>query len=204
MPRRRSRAVRPGTLWSGVIGNWIAPRPDSTARPQSYGRLPSLLNPVKMPSWTRKTRAIFRQAMRETGRKGGKVGGKRSLETMTPGNQASRGTMTNVRLVALNGCSWPPSREKTRLEEHFRASGMTNEQIMRSVDRFRRSTGKLLRSWGLSGEEVQHILDEIEKQSHAGSSGRYGFRRIAGKRNCGTFGKAIAPRFVSTNFPAWF
>jgi hypothetical protein len=31
-----------------------------------------------------KTRAIFRQIMREIGAKGGKIGGKRSLETMTP------------------------------------------------------------------------------------------------------------------------
>jgi hypothetical protein len=32
----------------------------------------------------RKTREIFRQAMREIRRKGGKIGGKRSPETMTP------------------------------------------------------------------------------------------------------------------------
>jgi hypothetical protein len=37
-----------------------------------------------------KTRAIFRQAMREIGRKGGKIGGKRSLETMTPAERSAR------------------------------------------------------------------------------------------------------------------
>lgn len=37
-----------------------------------------------------KTRAIFRQAMREIGRKGGKIGGKRSLETMTPEERSAR------------------------------------------------------------------------------------------------------------------
>jgi hypothetical protein len=37
-----------------------------------------------------KTRAIFRQAMREIGRKGGKIGGKRSLENMTPEERTAR------------------------------------------------------------------------------------------------------------------
>jgi hypothetical protein len=37
-----------------------------------------------------KTRAIFCQAMREIGRKGGKIGGKRSLETMTPEERTAR------------------------------------------------------------------------------------------------------------------
>jgi hypothetical protein len=37
-----------------------------------------------------KTRAIFRKAMREIGRKGGLVGGKRSLETMTPEERSAR------------------------------------------------------------------------------------------------------------------
>ena len=38
----------------------------------------------------RKTRAIFRQIMREIGRKGGKICGKRSLETMTPEERTAR------------------------------------------------------------------------------------------------------------------
>jgi hypothetical protein len=37
-----------------------------------------------------KTRAIFRRAMPEIGRKGGKIGGKRSLETMTPEEWTAR------------------------------------------------------------------------------------------------------------------
>ena len=37
-----------------------------------------------------KTRAIFRQIMREIGAKGGKIGGKRSLETMTPEERSAR------------------------------------------------------------------------------------------------------------------
>jgi hypothetical protein len=37
-----------------------------------------------------KTRAIFRQAMREIGRRGGEIGGKRSLETMTPEERTAR------------------------------------------------------------------------------------------------------------------
>jgi hypothetical protein len=37
-----------------------------------------------------KTRAIFGQIMREIGSKGGKIGGKRSLETMTPEERSAR------------------------------------------------------------------------------------------------------------------
>jgi hypothetical protein len=37
-----------------------------------------------------KTHAIFRQIMREIGSKGGKIGGKRSLETMTPEERIAR------------------------------------------------------------------------------------------------------------------
>ena len=38
----------------------------------------------------RKTKAIFRQIMHEIGAKGGKIGGKRSLETMTPEERSAR------------------------------------------------------------------------------------------------------------------
>lgn len=37
-----------------------------------------------------KTRALFREIMREIGSKGGKIGGKRSLETMTPEERSAR------------------------------------------------------------------------------------------------------------------
>jgi hypothetical protein len=37
-----------------------------------------------------KTRALFRQIKREIGSKGGKIGGKRSLETMTPEERTAR------------------------------------------------------------------------------------------------------------------
>jgi hypothetical protein len=37
-----------------------------------------------------KTRAIFREIMREIGAKGGKIGGKRSLVTMTPEERSAR------------------------------------------------------------------------------------------------------------------
>jgi hypothetical protein len=36
------------------------------------------------------TKALFREIMREIGSKGGKIGGKRSLETMTPGARSAR------------------------------------------------------------------------------------------------------------------
>ena len=38
----------------------------------------------------KKTRALFSEIMREIGRKGGKVGGKRSLETMTAEERSAR------------------------------------------------------------------------------------------------------------------
>jgi hypothetical protein len=37
-----------------------------------------------------KTRALFSEIMREIGSKGGKIGGKRSLETMTPEQRSAR------------------------------------------------------------------------------------------------------------------
>jgi hypothetical protein len=38
----------------------------------------------------KKTKALFSEIMREIGRKGGKIGGKRSLETMTPEERSAR------------------------------------------------------------------------------------------------------------------
>jgi hypothetical protein len=38
----------------------------------------------------KKMKALFSEIMREIGRKGGKIGGKRSLETMTPEERSAR------------------------------------------------------------------------------------------------------------------
>jgi hypothetical protein len=38
----------------------------------------------------KKTKALFSEIMREIGRKGGKIGGKRSLETMTAEERTAR------------------------------------------------------------------------------------------------------------------
>jgi hypothetical protein len=38
----------------------------------------------------KKTRALFREIMREIGSKGGKIGGRRSLETMTAEERSAR------------------------------------------------------------------------------------------------------------------
>jgi hypothetical protein len=38
----------------------------------------------------KKTKALFSKIMSELGRKGGKIGGKRSLETMTPAERVTR------------------------------------------------------------------------------------------------------------------
>ena len=43
-----------------------------------------------MESMDKKTKAIFREVMREIGSKGGKIGGKRSLETMTAEERSAR------------------------------------------------------------------------------------------------------------------
>src|ERR1035437_2675980 len=52
--------------------------------------------------------------------------------------------------------------DKSKLEEHFAASGLTKEQISKSVERFRRATAKLFRAWGWSEGKIQHVLDELE------------------------------------------
>jgi hypothetical protein len=43
-----------------------------------------------MSTMDNKTRALFSEIMREIGSKGGKIGGKRSLETMTPEQRSAR------------------------------------------------------------------------------------------------------------------
>ena len=43
-----------------------------------------------MRSMDKKMKAIFSEIMREIGSKGGKIGGKRSLETMTPEQRTAR------------------------------------------------------------------------------------------------------------------
>ena len=57
---------------------------------------------------------------------------------------------------------------KTRMTEHFAASGLTKKQIAKSVDRFRRSTGQFLRALGLSEEKIQSVLDELEESPTLG------------------------------------
>jgi hypothetical protein len=58
--------------------------------------------------------------------------------------------------------------DRSNLEQHFVASGMTKEQISKSVERFRRATGKLFRAWGWSEERIQHVLDELEDSPKLG------------------------------------
>ena len=49
-----------------------------------------VLKILKMGSMDKKTRALFSEIMREIGSKGGKIGGKRSLETMTAEERSAR------------------------------------------------------------------------------------------------------------------
>jgi hypothetical protein len=59
-------------------------------RTRGHPELPLSLNPIKLSSWTPKPEPSSAQAMREIGRKAGKIGGKRSLETMTPEERSAR------------------------------------------------------------------------------------------------------------------
>jgi len=70
-----------------------------------------------------KTRAIFRKIMREIGAKGGKVGCKRSLETVTPEERSARAKKaamaaakkrTAQRLERERAAKWAPSGSKQR------------------------------------------------------------------------------------------
>jgi hypothetical protein len=62
----------------------------------------------------KKTKAIFSEIMREIGRKGGKIGGKRSLETMTPEERSAR-----ARKASLAAAE---KRTAERIERERRAS----------------------------------------------------------------------------------
>jgi predicted negative regulator of RcsB-dependent stress response len=44
----------------------------------------------------KKTKALFSEIMREIGRKGGKIGGKRSLETMTAEERSARAKIASL------------------------------------------------------------------------------------------------------------
>jgi hypothetical protein len=48
----------------------------------------------------KKTKAIFSQIMREIGSKGGKIGGKRSLETMTAEERSARAKTASLAAAA--------------------------------------------------------------------------------------------------------
>jgi hypothetical protein len=48
----------------------------------------------------KKTRTLFREIMREIGSKGGKIGGKRSLETMTPEERSARAKKASMAAAA--------------------------------------------------------------------------------------------------------
>ena len=48
----------------------------------------------------KKTKALFSEIMREIGSKGGKIGGKRSLETMTPEERSARAKKASMAAAA--------------------------------------------------------------------------------------------------------
>jgi hypothetical protein len=71
----------------------------------------------------KKTRALFSEIMREIGRKGGKIGGKRSLETMTPAERSARAKKASLaaakkrtadRLARERVHKRPPDRSKAK------------------------------------------------------------------------------------------
>jgi hypothetical protein len=71
----------------------------------------------------KKTKALFSEIMREIGRKGGKIGGKRSLETMTAGERSARAKKASLaaarkriagRLARERAQKQAPARSKVR------------------------------------------------------------------------------------------
>jgi hypothetical protein len=61
----------------------------------------------------KKTRALFSEIMQEIGRKGGKIGGKRSLETMTPEERSARAKKASL-AAAKKRTARRIERERTR------------------------------------------------------------------------------------------
>ena len=68
-------------------------------------------------------KALFSEIMREIGSKGGKIGGKRSLETMTPEERSARAKKaseaaakkrTAARLERLERTARPPKKRASR------------------------------------------------------------------------------------------
>jgi hypothetical protein len=53
-----------------------------------------------MESMDKKTKALFSEIMREIGSKGGKIGGKRSLETMTAEERSARAKKASMAAAA--------------------------------------------------------------------------------------------------------
>ena len=71
----------------------------------------------------KKTKALFSEIMREIGRKGGKIGGKRSLETMTAEERSARAKKASLaaarkrtadRLARERAQKQAPARSKVR------------------------------------------------------------------------------------------
>jgi hypothetical protein len=52
-----------------------------------------------MNEMDKRTKALFSEIMREIGRKGGKIGGKRSLETMTAEERSARAKKASLAAV---------------------------------------------------------------------------------------------------------
>jgi hypothetical protein len=62
----------------------------------------------------KKTRAIFSEIMREIGSKGGKIGGKRSLETMTPEERSARAKKASLAAAKKRTAERLERERKTR------------------------------------------------------------------------------------------
>jgi len=75
-----------------------------------------------MEAMDKKTKAIFSKIMREIGSKGGKIGGKRSLETMTPEERTARAKKASLaaakkrtaKRLAAEGKRKAPSKPATK------------------------------------------------------------------------------------------
>ena len=70
----------------------------------------------------KKTKALFSEIMREIGSKGGKIGGKRSLETMTPEERSARAKKASLAAAKKRTAArLAKEREQKRTSERGRA-----------------------------------------------------------------------------------
>ena len=72
------------------------------------------LNRLKIKWMDKRTKALFSEIMREIGSKGGKIGGKRSLETMTPEERSARAKKASLAAAEKRRLTAATTRRRKR------------------------------------------------------------------------------------------